>query len=122
MGLKSRSAGPRTPEEYFGRAAGWQEPIVARLRELVTTAVPDASLSMKWGAPVYSLDRPFAYVGCFSQTVNLGFLHGARLDDPHGVLRGTGKEGRHIPLKTIEDVDWAVLRPLLQQAATMAQE
>lgn len=84
------------------------------------SVVPNASLVMKWDAPVFVLESPFAYLGCFSKTVNLGFLRGAHLDDPEAVLRGTGKDGRHVQVRSAEDIDPAVLRPLLLQAASLA--
>ena len=44
-------------------------------------------------------DAPFAYVGVFKAHVNLGFFHGAHLDDPADILEGTGKRMRHIKLR-----------------------
>ncbi|MEI9965905.1 MAG: DUF1801 domain-containing protein [Caulobacteraceae bacterium] len=41
-------------------------------------------------------DAAFAYVDAFRAHVNVGFFHGAALDDPAGLLEGTGKRMRHV--------------------------
>ena len=52
-------------------------------------------------------DAPFAYVDSFTSHVNVGFLRGAALDDPAGLLEGTGKRMRHDKLKPGSEVDTA---------------
>ena len=44
-------------------------------------------------------DAAFAYVDAFSAHVNLGFFHGAALDDPAGLLEGAGKRMRHVKIR-----------------------
>ncbi|MGH9722188.1 MAG: DUF1801 domain-containing protein [Bryobacteraceae bacterium] len=55
-------------------------------------------------------------IGVFARHVNLGFPRGTDLDDPAGVLKGTGKAMRHITLKTLSGLDRPELRPYLRQA------
>jgi hypothetical protein len=51
------------------------------------------------GCPVVCVeDAPFAYVNVFKNHTNVGFFHGAHLDDPAGLLEGTGKNMRHVKL------------------------
>ncbi len=52
-------------------------------------------------------DAPFAYVDSFTSHVNVGFFRGAALDDPAGLLEGTGKRMRHDKLKPGSEVDTA---------------
>jgi hypothetical protein len=47
---------------------------------------------------------------------NLRFTDGAELDDPSGVLEGTGKRMRHIKIKTQSDVSRPEIRAYLRQA------
>lgn len=61
-------------------------------------------------------DAAFAYVGVFKAHVNVGFFHGASLDDPVGLLEGTGKYMRHVKLKPGRDVDAAALEALIAAA------
>lgn len=51
------------------------------------------------GCPVACVeDAAFAYVNTFKSHVNVGFFHGALLDDPAGLLIGSGKHMRHVKL------------------------
>lgn len=61
-------------------------------------------------------DAPFAYVGAFKAHVNVGFFRGAQLDDPAGLLEGTGKFMRHVKLRLGQEVDSAALRRLVDAA------
>jgi hypothetical protein len=48
--------------------------------------------------------------------VNVGFFHGAMLDDPAGLLEGTGKRMRHVKLRWAQQVNAAALRELIATA------
>lgn len=61
-------------------------------------------------------DAAFAYVGAFRAHANLGFFHGAALDDPAGLLQGTGKRMRHVKLLSGRPPDAAALRALITAA------
>lgn len=61
-------------------------------------------------------DAPFAYVNVFKDHTNLGFFHGAKLDDPGRLLEGTGKNMRHVKLKAGRLPDDAALEKLLDAA------
>lgn len=61
-------------------------------------------------------DAAFAYVNAFTAHVNVGFFHGAELEDPAGLLEGTGKYMRHVQLRPDGDIDAAVLIRLIESA------
>lgn len=61
-------------------------------------------------------DGAFGYVNAFKDHVNVGFFCGALLDDPAGLLEGTGKRGRHVKLWPGREVDSAALGQLVQAA------
>ena len=66
------------------------------------------------GHPVACVeDVPFAYVDVFKNHTNVGFFYGAYLDDPTGLLEGTGKNMRHAKLKTGLEPDPSALRNLI---------
>src|SRR5947209_14740730 len=44
------------------------------------------------------------HIAVYSSHVNLGFNFGATLDDPHGILEGSGKQIRHISIRTPADL------------------
>jgi hypothetical protein len=61
-------------------------------------------------------DAPFAYVGIFTQHVNVGFFHGASLPDPARLLEGSGKHMRHVKLRPGRPTDAAALSKLIAAA------
>ena len=58
----------------------------------------------------------FAYVGAFKRHVNVGFYRGAELDDPAGLLQGSGKMMRHVKLFPDKPVDESALSTLIHTA------
>lgn len=58
----------------------------------------------------------FVYVATYRDHVNLGFFQGSTLPDPAGLLQGSGKFMRHVPLRPAEPVDTAALEALLDAA------
>ena len=61
-------------------------------------------------------DAAFGYVNAFSAHVNVGFFHGATLDDPAGLLEGTGKAMRHVKVRWGETVNAVALEELIAAA------
>ena len=59
-------------------------------------------------------------IGVFAKHVTLGFPRGTDLDDPAGILKGTGKTMRHITLKKLSDLDRPAIRGYLRQARRRA--
>ena len=84
---------------------------------LMRTAGPDVLELLHDGCPVVCVqDAPFAYVNVFRAHVNVGFFRGAQLDDPKGILEGTGKFMRHVKLRPGEPCDEAALKALIVTA------
>lgn len=90
------------------------------LRRHILSLCPDANeliYNTHALVSVYSLsDRlseAFCMIPIYTKHLNLGFHKGAILDDPKGLLRGTGKLIRHIPINDQgdyrnEDVEFMV--------------
>jgi hypothetical protein len=69
------------------------------------------------GCPVACVgDAAFGYVNAFTAHVNVGFFHGADLDDPAQLLQGNGRQLRHVKLRPGADVDTAALGRLIGDA------
>ena len=69
------------------------------------------------GCPVACIaDAAFAYVNVFSSHINLGFFTGALLDDPHGLLEGSGKRMRHVKIRPGAELRSAALHELIRTA------
>ena len=60
------------------------------------------------------------HIAVYSKHVNLGFNDGATLDDPKGILKGTGAQIRHITIKTPEDIRRPEIRAYVRRARKSA--
>ncbi len=60
------------------------------------------------------------HIAVYSQHVNLGFNDGATLDDPKGILKGSGKRIRHITISAPEDLRRPELRAYVRRARKKA--
>lgn len=89
-------------EEWFAR----MRQCGADVRELMHDGCPVACVG----------DVPFGYVNAFKAHVNVGFFNGAVLEDPAGLLAGTGKRMRHVKLKPGRELDLAALGDLIDAA------
>jgi hypothetical protein len=69
------------------------------------------------GCPVACVeDAPFGYVNVFKAHVNVGFFHGAELNDPHHLLEGSGKRMRHVKVRPRAQLDFAAMCALIDVA------
>jgi len=92
-------------------------PIAARWFARMRECGSDVRELMHDGCPVACVgDAPFGYVNVFSAHINVGFFRGAKLDDPRGLLEGSGKRMRHVTVKPGVDLDGAALNALIDAA------
>lgn len=78
---------------------------------------PDVREVLNDGHPIACVeDAAFGYVDAFRAHVNVGFFHGAALDDPAGLLEGTGKRMRHAKLRWGQSVKAGALSELIAAA------
>ena len=97
------------PDELGAIARRWFEIMRAcgdDVRELLHDGAPTACVE----------DAAFGYVDAFSHHVNVGFFGGSDLDDPGGLLEGTGKFMRHVKLRPGQPIDEAALTKLIRVA------
>ena len=92
----------RLAQAWFDRMRGCG----ADVRELLHDGHPTACVD----------DAAFGYVNAFSAHVNVGFFFGAMLDDPAGLLEGTGKRMRHVKLRPGQHVNATALSELIAAA------
>jgi hypothetical protein len=96
-------------EELRPLAESW----FAKMRE----CGDDVRELMHDGCPVVCVeDIAFGYVNAFKAHVNVGFFHGAALDDPARLLEGTGKRMRHVELRPGREMDLVALGELIVAA------
>ena len=74
---------------------------------------------------VYSLSdklkHAFCHIPVYSNHINLGFNLGADLDDPDGILSGSGKKIRHVSIRDSADLSHPAIARLLADAVLLAE-
>ena len=97
-------------EEYIDQFDPVFRCILIRLRELIYEVVPDATEDIKWSVPTFSLNKTICYIAGFKHHVTFAFYNGKMLNDPDGILQGTGKHMKYLKFKSIDDLDEERLR------------
>ena len=87
-------------DAFFDSLSDSVAPLARELRGIIRKALPKASESIKWGMPVYEADGLICAVRAADDYVALQFYtSGTKLDDPDGLLEGTGKRMRHVKIR-----------------------
>jgi hypothetical protein len=94
------------------------------VRDLVLTEAPTATEIVYDGYNAVALgytftgrfNDAFCHVAVYSGHVNLGFNHGAKLDDQARLLQGTGKQVRHLTIEKADDLERPHVRRFLRAA------
>jgi hypothetical protein len=60
------------------------------------------------------------HIASYAKRVNLGFNQGASLEDPLGILQGTGTKIRHVSFHTVTDLDASWIEDYVRAAAEHA--
>jgi len=91
--------------------------IISRLRKLVCEVAPRLVETSKWTNGVWLKgDLPIIYIHTEKDHVQLGFFAGATLNDPKKLLRGKGKQVRHIRVEGIGDIDATAFATMIRRA------
>lgn len=102
---------------YLAAQSARNRPLIRALRALVKRVAPGLAEAVKWGNGCWLRGKePVAYVYSAPDHVHFGFLCGALLADPRGLLEGEGAYIRHVKVRTRADVDARALGALLRQA------
>ncbi|MEO0688947.1 MAG: DUF1801 domain-containing protein [Pseudomonadota bacterium] len=66
------------------------------------------------------LKHAFCHIAVYTNHINLGFNQGIALDDPAGLLTGTGAKIRHIQIASADDLKNPAIALLLSEAVEHA--
>jgi hypothetical protein len=108
---------------FFAKQPPHLRAILEALRGLVEEAAPEATAALKWGIPVYTRGGSMmCALGGHKSHVNL-VLAGppGAFADPGQRLEGAGKTGRHLTLRTIDDLPRDAVRGWLRTAVDVAR-
>jgi hypothetical protein len=120
---KKVSAKPQSVDESLKDHPAKLQALAQDLRRLVEKHVPEATESVNsWGIPTFSLAGSFAFFLIAKAHLSLGFALGTSLKDPHHLLEGTGKNLRHVKIRTPADLSKPGLAELIMEAARLDRE
>jgi hypothetical protein len=98
--------------------------VALELRNIVAMVAPEATERILWkGLSYFDPNRGGPVKGGICQIefhgdhVRLSFVHGAFLEDPHGLLRGNRLAKRYVRLESYDAAPWKQLRDLIESSA-----
>ena len=107
-------------ESFLERTPPHLQDIVFELRNIIATVTPAATEMILWkGISYYFKERGgpisagICQINVLEDHVRLGFIHGAFLPDPKGLLEGDRKYKRFARLYSYESTPWDDLRDLI---------
>lgn len=106
-------------DDWMRRVMPDLQPIVTRLDELITEAIPNLQYAVKWRKAYYGVpDQGWIIeLVAYDVSVNVVFLGGAELDPPPP--DGDTGRARYIKVKTVEEVEAPEVRRWIEQAASV---
>lgn len=95
--------------------------IILALRDVILDTAPGVTESIKFNSLCYSIpNAPFGSIGgnvCLigvrDGRVSLGFIQGAGLPDPTGLLTGSAKAKREVPIPSLRMLQEPTVRALI---------
>ena len=108
-----------TVDEYVkAKVLPQHQDIVKAIRNLMRECAPSATEYIAYGLPVWKRNKIFALISPNKTDITFSFTHGTEFKDKYGLLKGTGKVGKHVKLKDVKDVtvNDAALRSYIKQA------
>jgi len=103
-------------DPYLAKLKGPVREIANALVALVEKNVKGASAEIKWGMPVFSHHGLLCYLRAYPKYVRFGFYQSEGLDDPKGLLSGSG-QGGHLRLESAAQIDAKQIATWLRAAA-----
>lgn len=116
-----------TIDEITGFLSGYPAAVAEtalELRAMIISVMPDAREMLDSSARIigYGFGPGYTDLICTiipsKKGVKLGIARGAELQDPHGLLEGTGKRHRHVAITKPADLKRPGLKQLLRTAIT----
>lgn len=100
--------------EYINNSSTEQVEIMNTLRQLIHDAISRTTEDIKWVIPVFTKNKIFTYLRSTKNHVAIGFYNIDQINDPNGLLEGTGKSMRHLKIVKIEDINEELIKEWLK--------
>ena len=93
--------------------------VTRAIRNMIFELVPEIDEVIKWKNLFYEKNGFIYAFVIHSDHVNLEFARGTELEDPGGILEGTGKKIRHVKIYDINEVNSGKLKNLILEAVNL---
>ena len=119
---------PVTVDDHLKRAPAAVRPIVLAARKTITSVArraeeiayqskPPKSPSAMWKLARYAVGGVNVVgLGTFAKHSTIFFYRGRELDDPGGLLQGSGRDSRFVTLRSAADAEEPAVRKLVRDA------
>jgi hypothetical protein len=98
------------------------ERVAETVRDLVRALAPELRIERRWGHPWYVGNDLVLAITPFAHHAAVEFFRGTTLKDPRHRLEGTGKNLRHVKLRSVEDATSPEVVGLLREAIRLDTE
>lgn len=105
--------------EWLGSVDETEQDLARSVIDVVRESLRDADETIKWNQPCFVVaGSNCLYVSAQDGYVNLGFFDGAGVDDPAGLLEGTGTAMRHVKVHSSAQLENPAVTDLVIAAGT----
>lgn len=102
-------------DTYISEAPHEQRKIMEQLRQMIHEEAPQVKEIFKWSRPVFSTSHDFVYFKTAKTYLTLGFFNFNKIKQNTELLEGTGKDMRHIKIKSFEKLPADIIRVWIRQ-------
>ncbi len=103
--------------DYIREANSGQVEILKQLRRLIHSSVPETSEAIKWGFPVFSKTKDYAYLSFSKHHITVGFYNIDKIVDNHNLLEGKGTTMKHIKIHKQVNINEELLKQWFKSIA-----
>ena len=116
--MESRDDYGKSTDSWYVSLDDEINPITLSLRKLIHRTVPDVVEQIKWGTPVFDKNGIICALRSGKGFIALQFYEiGTNLDDPQGILEGSGKKMRHVKVHSLKEVRTNLFTAWIRYAA-----
>lgn len=113
-----------TFEDVVAESSDTIKEIAYALRGLLAEVMPDIT-EVSWGRQKIAgygvgpkkMSEHFCYIAPYKRHINFGFMYGADLPDPDGLLEGSGELLRHIKIRSVDETKNPAIKTLVEAAS-----
>lgn len=118
-----------TAETFLADYSPAVRELALHLRGILLAAIPDVQEVVKpgWKEIWYMIgSAKMVNAPCIltplKDSVNIVFSRGAKMSNAQGLLQGTGKSGRHVKYRKVEEVDPATLQAMIAESMDLMRD